>query len=102
MDQLVKKLLKRSMKSSFPMEVSSLWKHLELKNAIADATTYAHHVFKAFDIESTGSINFRVLIISVTSKKILCKGYVSFLINPSPWNTEGKTGLDFSGLRLEW
>ena len=27
---------------------------------VSDATTYAHHVFKAFDIESTGSINFRV------------------------------------------
>ena len=26
-----------------------------------DATTYAHHVFKAFDIESTGSINFKVI-----------------------------------------
>ena len=24
------------------------------------ATTYAHHVFRAFDVESTGAINFRV------------------------------------------
>ena len=25
-----------------------------------DATSYAHHVFKAFDVSSTGSISFRV------------------------------------------
>ena len=27
----------------------------------SDATSYAHHVFKAFDIESNGSINFKVM-----------------------------------------
>ena len=26
----------------------------------SDVTSYAHHVFKAFDVNSTGSISFRV------------------------------------------
>ena len=29
---------------------------------IAEVASYAHHVFKAFDVNSTGSISFRVSI----------------------------------------
>ena len=60
--QSMKTLLKKSMKSFSLMEVSFYTNPYPTYNPLfPDATTYAHHVFKAFDIESTGSINFKVI-----------------------------------------
>ena len=33
---------------------------INLGNSVLDAACYAHHVFKAFDVNSTGAISFRV------------------------------------------
>ena len=33
---------------------------INLRNPVSDAACYAHHVFKAFDVNSTGAISFRV------------------------------------------
>ena len=38
---------------------------------ISDVTSYAHHVFKAFDVEGTGSISFRVRTFI-----LLCEGFL--------------------------
>ena len=62
MAQSMKTHLKKSMKSSFLMEVS-IYANLDpikCNHSFSDATSYAHHVFKAFDVESNGSINFKV------------------------------------------
>ena len=60
MAQSMKIHLKKSTKSFFHMEVG-MGNYFSISNIVfPDATTYSHHVFKAFDIESTGSINFRV------------------------------------------
>lgn len=34
---------------------------------IQDVTSYAHHVFKAFDVNSTGSISFRDMLVSLST-----------------------------------
>ena len=49
----------------------------------SDVTSYAHHVFKAFDVNSTGSISFRVKVhlsktnLEIETKRIVYKFFWS-------------------------
>ena len=70
-----------------------------------DVTSYAHHVFKAFDVNSTGSISFRVpppffwsslvlVIIKLTHNcTISVSGYACLFIHSSPWEFVRKINL---------
>ena len=71
---------------------------------ISDVTSYAHHVFKAFDVETTGSISFRVRT-SFTTFILLCEalllGHAGLPLHLVAWDTAREAELDLPHVRPE-
>ena len=69
---------------------------------IAEVASYAHHVFKAFDVNSTGSISFRVSICFIIVLKYISKrlvGHAGVPLHLVAWHPLREAELDIPLVR---